>query len=257
MAKLKIVFEDDSILVLEKEAGVVVNQSASTRTKTLQEELSEYFGLSSGDLGIGKRAGIVHRLDRETSGLLVVAKTQKAHLFLTSQFARRLVEKCYLVLTHNQIAEDFFSVSVPIGRHPKERMKFAVRFGAKMAETKFEVQKRLKFKEKQFQEILGKLKRDRRKYYQNNAFYYTLLLAKPKTGRTHQIRVHLKAQNHPIVSDPLYSGRLYKFDQHFCPRLFLHAHKLAFIHPETGKYLQFESSLPEDLNRALAFLENC
>jgi 23S rRNA pseudouridine1911/1915/1917 synthase len=255
MADLKIIFEDDSILVLEKEAGVVVNRSQSVRDKTLQDRLMDHFGLPKGDLGIGERCGIVHRLDKETSGLLVVAKSQKAYGSLTNQFAKRSVEKRYLVLAHGKVKEKSFSVVVPLGRHPQERIKFAVQFGARAAETKFEVKRRLRLKEKEFQEILKKVKKERKKYYQNNAFYYTLLWAQPKTGRTHQIRVHAKAQNHPVVSDPLYAGKLYQFDLSFCPRLFLHAQKLAFVHPETGKLVQFESPLPKDLEGALSFLE--
>jgi len=255
MADLKIIYEDDSILVLEKEAGIVVNRSISVKDKTLQDKLSDYFGLPKGNLGPGGRAGIVHRLDKETSGLLVVAKTQKSYDFLVNQFAARQVEKSYLVLTHGKVEEGFFNVVLPLGRHPQERIKFLVQPNARVAETRFKVDKRLKFKEKEFQEILKKIKKERRKYYQNNAFYYTLLLAQPKTGRTHQIRVHAKAQNHPVVSDPLYGGKLYQFDLFFCPRLFLHAQKLGFFHPETGKFVQFESPLPNDLKGALSFLE--
>ncbi|OGD86173.1 hypothetical protein A2Z23_02265 [Candidatus Curtissbacteria bacterium RBG_16_39_7] len=255
MADLKVIFEDDVVLVLEKETDIVVNRSQSARGETLQDRLMDYFGLKNGELGIGERAGIVHRLDKETSGLLVVAKTQKAYDFLTEQFAQRLVEKEYVTLVHGKVPEDSFSVVMPLGRHPKKRIKFAVVPWARTAETKFEVKKRLRFKEKEFQNILERLGREKKKYYQNNAFYYILLTVQPKTGRTHQIRVHAKSQNHPVVSDPLYSGKFYKFDLSFCPRLFLHAQKLAFTHPEKGKTMLFESSLPKDLGDSLSFLE--
>jgi 23S rRNA pseudouridine1911/1915/1917 synthase len=255
MANLKIIFEDTFLLVLEKEAGLVVNRSYSVKEKTLQDELSDYFGLQKKDLGMGGRAGIVHRLDKETSGLLVVAKTQKAYDFLTRQFAQRLVDKSYLALVHGKVEENTFSVVLPLGRHPQRRIKFATLFAARRAETQFWVLKRLRFKAEEFQKILAKVKKERKKYYQNNAVYYTLLEAKPKTGRTHQIRVHLKSQNHPLVSDPLYAGRFYKFDLSFCPRLFLHARGLRFSHPKLGKLMQFESPLPKELKEALFHLE--
>lgn len=256
MADLKIIFEDTCFLVLEKETGLVVNRSQSAKGKTLQDQLADYFGLSKGDLGIGERAGIVHRLDKETSGLLVVAKQEDSYFSLTRQFKEREVEKSYLALVHGQPAEDSFTSVFPVGRHPKARLHFTILPYGRRARTDFKIWQRLKFKSEIFEEILRNFPKGRRKFLKNNAYYYSLLSAKPQTGRTHQIRVHLKSQKHPIVTDSLYAQKLYKFDLSFCPRLFLHASKLGFHHPETGKWMEFESPLPKDLEHPLSFLED-
>lgn len=255
MADISVVFEDRFILVLEKEAGLIVNRSLSAQGRTLQDQLADYFALPGKDLGIGGRAGIVHRLDKETSGLLVVAKEEESYFDLIRQFKERRVEKKYFALVHGQPAQDRLISVLPVSRHPRTRMRFAVLPDGREARTDFEVLKRLRFKSKIFQDIIASFPPSKRKFLRNNAYYYSLFLAKPKTGRTHQIRVHAKSANHPLVSDPLYGQKLYKFDRTFCPRLFLHACQLGFFHPRSGRWMEFKSSLPKDLVDALSFLE--
>jgi len=228
MRNIKIIYEDNEIMVIEKPSGLVTDTVGNYRGETLQDWLKVEI----------LRSGIVHRLDKETSGLLVVAKTSQALENLQEQFRDRKVKKEYTALAHGLIAEGnnaaSFIVNAPIGRNPKNTKKFAVVEGGREAITKFKVGLR---------------------YPLGNARGYTLLYCYPKTGRTHQIRVHLTALNHPIVLDPLYVGRKrYKMDAIWCPRMFLHATKLEFRHPVTGEWVKFRSDLPKELKNSLKFL---
>ena len=261
----KIVFEDKRILVCDKPSGLVVNRSETIKENTLQDELSKYFKLGS-DLGIGDRAGIVHRLDRETSGLIVVAKTKSAFENLQAQFKERVVEKTYLALVHGNVKETFGSIEANIARVGKfgkfgvveGRPSFSRVSGGREARTDFELVNRY---------ILGSdpltvysdkpnrgstLSKPRLKYLNSHATQYSYLKVFPKTGRTHQIRVHLKSRGNPVVSDLIYGpSKLIKFDLLWCPRLFLHASRLSFFHPKTKKRVEFKSDLPKDLKDAM------
>ena len=253
--KLEIVFEDSEILVLEKPAGLVVNRSETIREETLQDQLSTYFNLGD-DLGIGDRAGIVHRLDRETSGLLLIAKTQKAFENLQDQFKERKVEKEYVCLAHGEINQDFGVIEGDVGRIGKFG-KFGIVEGGRESRTEFKVVEKYEFKEKLFDELISRVQtKSRVNYLTKQAKKYTLLNLFPKTGRTHQIRVHIKSIGHPAVSDLIYApNKLLKFDLLWCPRLFLHASSLKFIHPKTKNLVSFKSDLPNDLKGAILNLE--
>lgn len=279
-----VVFEDKWILVVDKKSGVVVNRSQTISELTLQDDLADYLKLGSDDLGIGDRAGIVHRLDRETSGLLVVAKTQKAFENLQAQFKEREVSKEYIALVHGYIKDQSGTIESKIARVGKFG-KFGVvdrRSDGRESRTDFLVLERYSFRKERFDEILyssseseGRveksntlssrlrsnnnrlgLTKSRLNYLKQNSRDYTLLSVLPKTGRTHQVRVHLKSIGHPVVADLIYTPRkLIKFDLLWCPRLFLHASRLIFLHPSTKKPMEFKSDLPKDLKSAILNLE--
>jgi 23S rRNA pseudouridine1911/1915/1917 synthase len=217
---LNIVFEDRDILVIDKDAGMVVHPTMGHPSGTLVNALLHY--LKKGSLaGFGEdlRPGIVHRLDKGTSGLIVVAKNQKALENLKDQFKKRDVTKKYQLLVKGRLEPRVGEINKPIGRHEKNRQKFTVSIGGKEALTKYQVT-----------DYIG----DR----------YTLVEAEPKTGRTHQIRVHFASIGHPIVGDKLYGGKA-------SPRLFLHATSLDFYHPRTKRKVSFNSSLPKTLEEVL------
>lgn len=220
---LSILYQDEHLVVLEKPSGMVVHPGAGRRQGTLVNALLHHFP----DLiaiGPGDRPGIVHRLDKETSGLMVVARSNKAYTELQSQFKRRTVEKTYLGLVWGNILKNDGAISWPLGRHVKHGERISVRTKKpRSAETLFHVLQR----------------------YQK----YTLLEIRPVTGRTHQIRVHFAASGHPIVGDTRYGK---KKDTSHQPRLFLHAHKLGFFHPESCEKKQFLSPLPKDLEDFLS-----
>lgn len=254
MMKPQIVFEDNEILVIDKPAGLVVNRSETIKEETLQDLLSVYFNLGS-SLGIGDRAGIVHRLDRETSGLLLVAKTPKAFEILQNQFRERSVEKEYVCLAHGQINQDSGIIAGDVGRIGKFG-KFGIVKNGRESRTEFKVVEKYEFKKNKFDELLSKVQtKSRINYLTKQAQNYTLLNLSPKTGRTHQIRVHVKSIGHPAVSDLIYTPRkLLKFDLMFCPRLFLHSSKIKFSHPKFKKDREFKSGLTRDLKDALSYL---
>lgn len=264
MAKAKVqfktIFENGQLLVLDKPAGLVVNLSETTKEETLQDQLSLYFHLNSGDFGIGGRAGIVHRLDKETSGVLMVAKNRKTFDYLQQQFQERKVQKEYIGLVHGLIKEKEGIVDVSIGRIGKFGKFGEVKEGRE-AQTTFGTIERYFLPDKNFDEMMNKLKecsslnKSRINFLKNHARNYTLASFFPKTGRTHQIRVHAKSMGHPLVSDLIYTpSKLLKSDLLWCERLFLHAKKIAFIDP-FGKNVVFEASLPYDLRKALAYLK--
>lgn len=218
----KILFVDADIIVLEKPSGLVVHPGAGNPAGTLANALVYHFPEIAA-VGPPDRPGIVHRLDKETSGLMVVARTDRAYESLLRQFKRREVWKTYLGLALGRIAAPEGRINWPLGRHTTEGKKISVRSRhPKPAETFFTVLRL--FKEATFLEI------------------------KPVTGRTHQIRVHLAAAGHPIAGDSLYGPKKKGLK---VPRLFLHAHTLSFIHPGTGERLTFASQLPPDLEAVL------
>jgi len=224
----KIIFEDKFILVINKPAGMVVNRAETTKEKTIQDWVENYLKIKN--RGIGDRAGIVHRLDKETSGLLLIAKTLKAFENLQKQFKQRKVEKRYLALVHGKVKPKQGIIEAPITRSPYDRKKFGVFLGGRPAKTSYKVKKN----------------------YTLDAERFTLLELVPTTGRTHQIRVHLKYLGHSVVADEKYAGRkTARKDRQWCPRQFLHASSLGFVHPQTKKRVKFTSSLPSELQKAL------
>jgi len=271
MTPLKIIFEDPDLLVVDKPCGLVVNRSQTIREETLQDWAEEYLGLQQPPAdkqqpsAFFDRSGIVHRLDRETSGLLLVAKNQKVFENLQAQFRQRKVKKEYLGLVHGDFEDDQGEIIGAIVRLP-QRGKFAVFDGrkrvftdlpqAREARTDWAVIKRLTLKEEIFGEIVKPFGKKLKKFFSEEGRVYSYLRLSPLTGRTHQIRVHLKSIHHPVVGDRLYSGRRFgKFDPLFCPRMFLHASKIAFSHPKTKKTVEFSSPLPFDLQKIFDKLE--
>lgn len=218
MSGVGIVLLDDSIAVVEKPAGLVVHPAPSHSGPTLVDELSEILGGGSDP----ERPGIVHRLDRGTSGLLVVARDDAAHAALQEQVRRREVERAYLALAEGRLQSRTGTIDAPIGRAARQRHRMAVSGAAsREARTHFEV--------------LEPLRAD------------TYLEARLETGRTHQIRAHFAAIGHPLAGDPTYGGER----RHGLERQFLHAHRLELTHPVSGERLSFESPLPADLAAAL------
>lgn len=220
----EIIYEDDQILVINKPSGLVVHPGAGIRSGTLVNGLISLYPEIRG-VGSPARPGIVHRLDKETSGLMVVARTQKAYLSLRQQFEDRLVKKTYLALARGRFREKKGTIDLPIGRHVHHREKISVKTRKpRVAITHYEVLE-------EFRET-------------------TLLALRPVTGRTHQLRVHLSAIGHPLAGDSRYGGGGKKQRGKFS-RLFLHAWKLSFIHPVSGKTMEFECPLPAELENWL------
>lgn len=246
MADIKIICQDDTLLVLDKPAGLVVDPAATVKEQTLADILSADFGIKL------FRGGIVHRLDKDTSGIMLVAKTQGTLENLQSQFKQRKIKKEYLALVHGKLT-DKGRVEGNIGRNPKNREKFTVLEEGKEAVTEYDPIQRLEISEKRLVEIFsGFSKIQMRKLNAKRYSLFTLVACRPLTGRTHQIRVHLKYIGHPIVSDQKYVGRkMYRLDSRWCPRMFLHATKLGFYHPVSGQWMEVESDLPADLEKAL------
>lgn len=226
-----IIYEDNDFLVLNKPSGMIVNNADTTKgEETLQDWLEGKFLKEDDGSDFYSRAGIVHRLDKETSGIILVAKTPQAFLELQRQFKERIVKKTYLALAHGRVEPEEGIINVPVGRLPWNRKQFGVVAGGRDSVTRYKVLQS----------------------YTLYATPYTLLELYPETGRTHQIRVHLKHINHPIFADFLYAGRkTSRNDRKILSRVFLHAAKISFAHPQTGKQLSFESPLPEELQKVL------
>jgi len=233
---IEIVYEDDTLVVVNKPAGLVVHPAAGTPSGTLANALAYHFQQLPG-AGTGVRPGIVHRLDRDTSGLLVVAKTEAALENLSDQFRARTVSKWYVALVHGRVAANSGKIDQPLARDPSNRTRMAVVRGGRNALTLYRV----------------------RRAYQR----FTLLDIDLKTGRTHQIRVHLAWLKHPVVGDETYGGGRDNTIQD--PQLrarirnlnrnFLHAEKLGFTHPATKEWVKFESPLPAELSQLLDTVE--
>jgi 23S rRNA pseudouridine1911/1915/1917 synthase len=236
-SEIRIVFEDEWLVVVEKPAGMVVNNSRTWAEETVQNwfaRISNSQFLTDKNTEFGQRGGVVHRLDKETSGLLLLAKNQIVYNDLKRQFMERIVHKMYSCLAHGILDPEKGVISVPIVRHPKLWGKYTV--GSDLSRTAITEWKRVMNYE------AGALSKEK----------YSLLELKPITGRTHQLRVQLKYLGHPVVSDSLYLGRKQlKEDLKWCPRLWLHASRLQFKHPQTGKIMVFESGIPSDLQQAL------
>ncbi len=223
-----IVHEDAHVLVVDKPPGLVVHPGAGNPTGTLVHGLLARYPELEG-VGEPFRPGIVHRLDRDTSGLLVVARTVEAHQALTDALRDRTVTRRYRALVWGLVEEPRGQVDAPIGRSPKDPTRMGVVVGGREARTTYEVVERYAL-----------------------PVECTQVLCHLETGRTHQIRVHLQAIGHPVVGDPRYGGARESFP---APRQFLHAEHLAFRHPVTGESLAFDSPLPPDLQTLLAPLQ--
>ena len=229
---LDIIYEDDALLIVNKPAGLVVHPAAGNWSGTLQNALLNHHPV----LATLPRAGIVHRIDKETSGLLMVAKTLQAHNSLILQLQDRTVHREYLAITKGRIIAGG-TIDEPIGRHPTDRKRFAVRMTGKPAVTHYRVVERFS--------------------------RHTLIRVKLETGRTHQIRVHMAHIHFPLVGDQVYGGR-FQLPPDCCERLeqelrnfkrqALHAEKLGISHPVTGEYCEWEQPMPEDMSRLLAAL---
>lgn len=237
----QIIFEDEFLIVLVKPSGMIVNRAETAKENTLQDWLEEYFKsknnhevLGKDGLGIGGRAGIVHRLDKETSGVLLVAKTYFIFENLQLQFKERKVLKKYLALAHGKVVGKEGTIEADIARNPQNRRKWGVFLSGRDAKTQFKL----------------------KGYYKGEKELFSFLEVSPKTGRTHQIRVHLKHIGHPVVADTVYAGsKRARNDRRWCPRLFLHAFSIFFTHPQSGKNLEFKTDLSNDLKSALTSLK--
>ncbi len=222
---LDIVYEDADLLVINKAAGMVVHPAPGHADDTVVNALLAYRPELQ-EIGGEQRPGIIHRLDKDTSGLMIVAKNTRALAVLTEQMQRHEVVKRYLALVEGSMPLDQGSIDAPIGRDPRHRQQMAVTATAsRQARTHFRVLQR----------------------YPHG---HTLLLLQLETGRTHQIRVHLKAIGHPIVGDPVY-GSSNKQRGLTLNRQFLHAYQLKFTHPTTHAILELEAPLPDDLQKVL------
>lgn len=229
--KIKVIFENSDYAVIDKISGIIINKSDTTsREVTLQDIIDKTDLIDSNDPSdeFKNRSGIVHRLDKETSGILIIAKNSKAFFAIQKQFKERNVDKTYLALSHGEIIPKKGEIKAQVGRLPWNRKRFGVIAGGRDSLTQYLVLKSYQIRESG--EVLS------------------FLRLFPKTGRTHQIRVHLKHIGHPIFSDLLYSGRkTAKNDRKQLGRLFLHAQKISFNDPTTGERVEFESILPTDL----------
>jgi len=236
----KIIFEDEHILVVDKPSGMVVNRSETAVGETVQDWMEKKSKIknqkSKVDNEFAKRSGVVHRLDKDTSGAMVLAKNPEVFQNLKSQFKNRKVKKEYIALVHGKVSPKKGNINLPVARNPKNRMRFTVKVGGRKALTFYEA-------ENYFYD-----KKDNPLYDKR----FSLMRVRPKTGRTHQIRVHFSFLGHPIASDPLYlSKKKLESDLKWCPRLFLHAERLVFKHPKTKKRMEFVVELAEDLQEVI------
>jgi 23S rRNA pseudouridine1911/1915/1917 synthase len=229
--QLDVRYEDENLIVLSKPAGMVVHPTDQHLSGTLVNALLAHTERLGG-LGSSDRPGIVHRLDKDTSGLMLVAKDDETQRLLQEAIRIRAVDRRYVTLVHGAIAPDTGLVDAPIGRHPRRRMRMTVSHeeGSRQAVTNFTV-----------------LERFGAGYYDDG---YTLLECKLHTGRTHQIRVHMAYIKHHVVGDPFYGRRSKDDDMGLC-RQFLHSYRLGLDHPRTGRRLDFEDRLPDDLAEVL------
>ena len=223
---LEVIYEDNDIIVVNKPKGMVVHPANGNPDGTLVNAIMAISKNSLSGIGGKIRPGIVHRLDKDTSGIIIVAKNDKAHINLSKQIKDREVKKIYIALVKGAVNENEATIDMPIGRSTKDRKKMAVRKDAKQAITHFKVLKR----------------------YLN----YTLLEVKIDTGRTHQIRVHMAEIGHPVVGDIVYSKGKNEFG---VVGQMLHAKSLDFTHPTTGKKMHLEAELPQYFKEVIEKLD--
>ncbi len=275
---LPVLYEDEDLLVINKPAGVVVNRADTYQGWTVQDWLEERFG-DGGESGevseqaaardweklvpedfnaqygspeeiFKNRLGMVHRLDKDTSGVLLLAKNPGALVNLLAQFKNRQVQKKYLCLVHGKFMLERGVVLLPVGRRPDNRRLFGVVPGGRPAATEYQV---LKYYPHFNEDLLPEAASQNRRLSLYQGF--SLVECLPKTGRTHQIRVHLQHLQHPIVGDSVYVGKKRaKLDALWCPRQFLHASSLTFTHPRSQKQLTVQAELLPDLKDVLKFV---
>jgi 23S rRNA pseudouridine1911/1915/1917 synthase len=235
-----LIYEDSSLIIVDKPPGLVIHPAPGHFRGTLVHGLLKYSRDLSGIGGV-LRPGIVHRLDKDTSGLLVVAKNDRAHGLLSAQFKAGEVKKTYLAVVHGMMKGSHGEIDLPIGRHPQRRKEMAVASsGGRRALTTW----------RKLEELGGR---------------FSILSVTPKTGRTHQIRVHLSHIGHPIVGDPVYGYRRQWWKRHFpakngtptqIPRQMLHAETLGFIHPDLGDFCEFRAPMPKDMMDLIGVLKS-
>ncbi len=236
-----ILFEDDAMLVINKPPGVVVNRAQSVKDPTVQDWMDEHMAFTrptdveATPDDFWFRSGIVHRIDKETSGLLLLAKKPQSFVELQRQFRERLIQKTYLAIVHGQVVPEQGEVNAPVGRLPWNKEQFGIVPGGKESITKYTVHRF-------WTHGTGKTKED-----------ISLVELHPETGRTHQIRVHMKYIHHPLVGDYLYAGRkTSRNDRVWAPRVMLHAWKIVIFHPVNGERLAFEAPIPDDMNTIIS-----
>src|SRR3989344_4735280 len=234
---LPILFVNSDLLVIYKPSGIVVNNSDTIKGGvTVQSLVSDKVEApkESVENEFTQRCGIVHRLDKETSGVLIIAKNKESFENLQAQFKERKVNKEYISLTHGEIKPEAGEINVPVGRLPWNSERFGILPGGREARTLYSVVESVGEGDKAL----------------------TLVKLKPETGRTHQIRVHLKYISHPIFADPFYGGRkTSRNDRKILERVFLHASSISFNHPKTGERLNIESPMPKELQEVLKMLK--
>jgi len=277
-----ILFEDSDLLVLSKPAGVVVNEAQTLQEETIQqwarsqqarwmEESSDWQSLVPADFDTSYgtpeeifqiRAGMVHRIDRETSGAMVWAKNPGSLVHLLAQFKNHEVQKTYQALVHGVIEPRVGEITAPIGRIPWKRGLFGVMATGRPATTDYKVLQTMVLNKEEFvarAKAAGMFKGISAEQVftrQGDYFHYSLVECYPKTGRTHQIRVHFQHLKHPLAGDALYLGsKRQKMDALWCQRHFLHAMGITFFHPRSGKNISFQSPLPDDLSLTLSLLQ--
>ena len=254
MIDLPILFEDDYLLVINKPPGIVVNRAESVQGDTVQDWAESYLsfpqrqeskeksasGSFASEAGVSteedfyNRAGIVHRIDKETSGCLLIAKNLPVFIELQRQFKERIIKKTYLAFAHGAVVPPEGEIRAPVGRLPWNRERFGIVPGGKESVTRYSVKKTWKIHEgKQHEDI-------------------SLVELYPETGRTHQIRVHLKYINHPIIGDWQYAGRkTSRSDRLWAPRVMLHAYRIVLVHPVSHQELAIEAPIPDDMSRII------
>lgn len=247
--QISLLYEDDEMFVIDKPAGITVNKAETTRNEiTIQDWAETKLDLKDQEKKINKdlpydpvqefinRGGVVHRLDKETSGVLLLAKNPEAFVELQRQFKEREVKKVYQALAHGKMPETG-EINVPVGRLPWNRKQFGIIPGGRESKTLYKVLHT--YQNPKDKEILS------------------LVELYPESGRTHQIRVHLKYIGHPIFGDFLYAGRkTARKDRNSLPRVFLHAAQISFVHPKTHETMHFVSPLPKELRELIDTLYN-
>ena len=226
-----ILFEDNVFLAINKPPGIVVNRAESVKGETVQDWIEGYLPKETWDgqtnTDFKERSGIVHRIDKETSGILLIAKTPDAFRELQKQFKERVIHKTYLAIVHGTIAPKVGEIRAPVGRLPWNRERFGIVPGGKESVTRYTVCK----------------------VFMKDEQPFSFIELHPETGRTHQIRVHMKYMNHPILGDYLYAGRkTSRDDRMWAPRVMLHAQKLVCMHPITGTPIEIVAPIPDDMN---------
>lgn len=222
---IDIVYEDKDLIIVNKKQGMVVHPAPGNYQGTLVNALLYHCKDNLSSINGVIRPGIVHRIDKDTSGLLMIAKNNNAHNFLSEQLKTHDIKREYHLIVHGVVKEDEFSIDKPIGRNKKNRLQMAIEKDGKNAITHFKVLKRF--------------------------LNYTYLKATLETGRTHQIRVHMKSINHPLLGDPIYSRNNSKFK---LKGQVLHAKTLGFVHPTKLEFVEFDSELPEYFKKLLEIL---